>query len=411
MMHTANGERVPKEFDKAFFANALQNGLLEQNLEVKKIKFSSGNENTDTYCEQSFRVILTYAKIGEINPNAITVILKLYSNKIGLCDSVTAFNKEKWFFTEILPKFEILLNDIKLFPNCYYVSNTPMPSMVFEDVGRFGFQMANRIGGLDERHARLALKKLGQFHATSMVFAKKRPAMMTNYKQRGIVDPTLLNSSTYFYKTLHRNLGYQIEIISKCEGFEDITKKLKEYHNDFEARTLACRKSRDGEIKVLNHGDLNLDNLLFKYDPQNNPMDLVFIEFQLSIYASLGIDLNYFLFLSVQVEVLKKWNSLLEDYHASLCYTLMELNYSDIPTYEDIEKEFQQNYPYGLFALVGPSTLMNMNNKISDSNNFAKLAKLDERTEEVFMSENLIERLKYSLLEFDKMGVLDTQIH
>lgn len=86
----------------------------------------------------------------------------------------------------------------------------------------------------------------------------------------------------------------------------------------------------------------------------------------------------------------------------------MELGYDDdVPTYEDIVVEFTENLRYGVFAMMNMSPLMNLDKQISDLNNFAKVAKSKENTVEVFMSEKMIERLKYSLVLFDQMGALD----
>lgn len=409
-METANCIRAPKQLDETFFANALENGLREQGLSVKNVLLTLGNEKSDSYCALSFRFFVYYAKRNQFDPDYMYLIVKTYSEQYGATDANIAFNKEKCFFVDVLPQLEILFNDVKFSPNCYYATKDPIKACVFEDLGERGFTMAHRDCGLDEDHTKFVLKKLAQFHAASMVFAKMRPTIMNNFRKRSLVDRVFINQWTFFHKTVHRNLGFQIKLVSTWEGFEKITKKLQEYHDNFETRVLASIKCRDDEIKVLNHGFLDMDNILCKYDPPYQLVDVEFIEFGMSFYGSLGIDLNGFLFESVNVEVLKKWKLMIEVYHASLCYTLMELGYDGlIPTYEDVEKEFVQNFTFGLFTLIGPAALANMDKKISDGNNFGQLAKLDRNVEaeEIFMSPTLIERLRYSLLEFDKVGALD----
>lgn len=222
--------------------------------------------------------------------------------------------------------------------------------------------------------------------------------MMADYN-KGLLDPKVINKSTSFYKMLRKHLGYVIMLTLDWEGFEDITKKLEEFHKNFESRILACQQHSPGDIKVLNHGDFWVNNLLFKYDPRNNPVDLMFLDFQMSIYASLGFDLNYFLFASVQLEVLERWKNLLEVYHASLRDTLTELSYSDIPTYAEIEKEFKRKSAYGLFTLIGPLTVMYM-----EGISFEKLVVSVCNNEGISKCKRYIECLKYSLLELDKMG-------
>ncbi|XP_055842780.1 uncharacterized protein LOC129909734 [Episyrphus balteatus] len=410
-MQTENGGGIsaPEHLNKSYFENALQNGLHEQSIQVKNIKFTSGSGDGDNYCSQIYRALIVYSKADQENPDdEISVIVKVMPSNEGLnfLDKMNVFNKEKWLIMDILPQFEILLDDVQFAPRCYYSTYSPLETLVLEDMNRFGFHMVNREIGLDERQAKLTLKKLGQFHASSMVYAKKRPSMMQHYN-KGLLDPEAIKPPTSLYKMLYKHLAYEIKISSKWEGFEKITEKMKEFYNEFDSRLFACQKPLKNEIKVLNHGDFWVNNLLFKYDDRNNPVDLVFLDFQLSIYGSPGIDLNYFIFASVQMEVLKKWKTLLEVYYVSLRDTLKELGYQKIPTYANIEKEFKQKSAYGFFTLIGPLPVMTMQKEASEGNNFETLAESDDKTEIIFSSEKLIDRLKYSLLELDKMGALD----
>lgn len=243
-MHTAHGIRTPKKLiDKTFFTNALQNGLREQRIEIKQIIYTLGNETSDSYCSQSFRFYLIYSKHGQIDPESIYVILRTFHETYGETDMTIMFNQVKWMGEEIIPQMEIMFNDVKFAPICYYASKNPMLGAVFEDMGRFGYEMAHRSNGLDEDHATLILKK--QFHAATMVFAKKRPTMVNNFVKRSLVGRTIINEYTWFYKTIYKYFAYQIDIISQCEGFEQITDKLLKYHTNSYSWQPKTQRQRD----------------------------------------------------------------------------------------------------------------------------------------------------------------------
>lgn len=405
---------IPELLDKVFFKNALENGLHEHTIVIKQMEFSSGSGDGENYLSQIYRVLVKYTKTaGQVDADEISVIVKVMPQVEGIdfIDEMNIFNKEKWILLEMLPQFEMLLKlqDIQFAPRCYYTTNSPRQTLVLEDMDPLGFQMVNREIGLDERHAKLALKKLAQFHATSMVFAKKRPSMMQHFN-KGLLNRDAIKPSTSIYKIFHKHLAHEIKIVSKWEEFEDILPKLQAFYDDFDNRLFACQKSRKNEITVLNHGDFWVNNLLFKYDERNNPVDLVFLDFQLSIFGSPGIDLNYFIFASCQLEVTKKWKTLLEVYHASLRDALKELQYNKIPSYANIEREFKEKSPYGIMTIIGPLPVMSINKNASEGSTFDSLAESDERTEMIFNNPYLIERLKYALLELDNLGAFEIDV-
>lgn len=125
---------------------------------------------------------------------------------------------------------------------------------------------------------------------------------------------------------------------------------MKNLQKRFGDRVFENSNPKIGDFCVLNHGDLWVNNIMFRY-PHNtheSPEDVVFIDYQCSFFASPGIDLNYFFNTSVPLDLFKnKRIELLGQYYNSLRETMESLNLSNIPNFEFILDEYKKLELYG----------------------------------------------------------------
>lgn len=97
---------------------------------------------------------------------------------------------------------------------------------------------------------------------------------------------------------------------------------------------------------MLNHGDLWVNNFLFKYE-EGEPVDVVFVDYQMSFYTSPGYDINYFLSTSPTNEVRENHvDNLIENYYNNFSRILTKLTTTH-HSLDALKKEIESREFYG----------------------------------------------------------------
>ncbi|BFF93387.1 uncharacterized protein DMAD_11248 [Drosophila madeirensis] len=297
-------------------------------------------------------------------------------------------------------------------PKLFQCLKQPENTLVFEDLGHLGFVMACRESGLNEEHCRLVMERLAEFHATSMALAVLDPNIFESYSD-GMLSPNGLVKDNGLLIRFFAGNGEELHIVvSTWPGYERIAEKIAKYMKNHRANLVRCQALQDQEIRVLNHGDLWVNNLLFKYDNAKRPQDLILIDFQLSIWGSPGIDLNYFFYTSLSLEVLRhKRPQLLRIYHTRLSETLLNLDLgTPVPSYEQILEEVHRRECYGFFASHGIFPTVTQDKPQTADNNLENFTDADfakQKVRQMFESPRLRETLRHTLPHFERAGVLD----
>lgn len=100
---------------------------------------------------------------------------------------------------------------------------------------------------------------------------------------------------------------------------------------------------------VLNHGDLWLNNMMFKSDEDGNPLDVSLIDYQTPFWAGPGADLWYFLITSIADDIkVKHFDDFIKFYHDQLVEALTKLNYDQhIPTLVELHDDLHNKGAFG----------------------------------------------------------------
>lgn len=228
----------------------------------------------------------------------------------------------------------------------------------------------------------------------------------------GMLSPHGLNKDDGLLMRFFAGNGEQLhKLVSSWPGYERIAGKIRKYMEQQRVNLVRAQAPVDDEIKVLNHGDLWVNNMLFKYNGAQQ-LDVIFIDFQLSIWGSPGIDLNYFFYTSLSLDVLKhKRPQLLKVYHNRLADTLLNLDMGvPVPSYEQVMAEVHRREGYGFFANYGILPTVSQDKAETADNNLENFSDADfaqKKTEQMFNSKRLAETLRYTLPHFERAGVLD----
>lgn len=409
----SNGISYPEAFDKQFFTEALEQGLNESNIEIESVSLEMGSAPGENYCSQIFRTKVGFKRKSSKIVESISLIIKslLTGESVDFMEYMDCFNKERVMYTKILPVMEILLDSTKLAPICYYSQKLPSGFYVFEDLKAGDFTLANREKGLDINHCEIVLKKIAKFHAASMAFARKMPKVFQKFTE-GILGKTAVIGSATLRNIFEGNLEELIVVSEQWPGFETITPKLQKFLNNYADNLIKTGCPRPGELCVLNHGDLWVNNIMFKYDEKTQkPIDAVFVDLSMSIYTSPGIDLNYFFNTSIPVDIINnKRQYFIKFYYEHLRETLEFLHYQGIPTYEQVLAEVANREDFGFFAASAILPIVSLEKSHCDDISCDVLADPDagkQRRKITFASKRLQEQLKFAIKRFNDIGVLD----
>lgn len=140
------------------------------------------------------------------------------------------FPKEIEMYSRYVPAFEKLYQDaglnVTFSAKSFFLSKpTKEEYLIMENLQASGFQMCDRMKGLDLEHTKSTLKKLAQWHAASL-----------KYKELNGPYPSLYNDGIYipatrdlFTAMFTQAKDAYVEHLGKIEGSEEYLHKLVKY--------------------------------------------------------------------------------------------------------------------------------------------------------------------------------------
>ncbi|XP_043662320.1 uncharacterized protein LOC122626213 [Drosophila teissieri] len=404
----------PSHLDVAFFEEVLETALRTARVQLLSIHIRMGSSTGENYCSQIYRVKVSFKRTDHPEQHMAFIVKSIpHLDSVEFIDDLQVYLKEKITYYEVLPRLELLMQCKRRFgPKLYHCLKQPENSLVFEDLAEKGFVMASRELGLNEEHCQLVMERLAEFHATSMALAVLDPHLFDAYGD-GMLSPRGLAKDDGLLMQFFSGNGKELHhLVSTWPGYEGIAAKIGKYMQNQRANLERSQAPQEREVKVLNHGDLWVNNMLFKYDAAQRPQDLILIDFQLSVWGSPGIDLNYFFYTSLTLDVLRhRRTQLLRTYHARLAKTLLDLDMGvPVPSYEQILEEVHRRESYGFFANYGIFPTVSQDKAQTADNNLESFKDADfakQKVRQMFQSRRLADTLRYTLPHFERAGVLD----
>ena len=134
-----------------------------------------------------------------------------------------------------------------------------------QDLREQGFKMADRALGLDLKHSLLVMKHIGRYHGASAVLQQKTPENFL-YFHEPLYGSKLFELCESLFRTGVTNLAQ--EMVMWPQYRERFSEKLLKLADNAYTKFLDSLKRREEEFNVLCHGDLRLNNIMFRYSEE-----------------------------------------------------------------------------------------------------------------------------------------------
>ncbi|KAH8260890.1 hypothetical protein KR044_000018, partial [Drosophila immigrans] len=397
-------------FDAAYIEKALAHAYGEESLRVESYDSQVISQSGENFCSVIYRVKVAYRK-GENAPleHGVYIVKDLipYMAELG--------SNEQFMFEQVLPAMDRVLakatlqHDKKLSATCYFVERAKAKEVyVLEDLCAANYSSLNSqaLNGLSAADARVCLLKLAQFHAASMVVLQEQPELVAKLEPSHYFEGV---EDSFAEVLVLGGTAYGAEVVNTFPGMSSIADKMKaQLPHEYSRRMKAVVDPKNSDIKVIAHGDIWLNNLMMNQATKN----AVIVDFQNSFVGSPAVDLQFFFYTSLQLDVLlQERQSLLQYYFECLCETLTACNFESLPTFAQLEAEMQRCFFYGYYAVVCELPICCVSKEAADGFNAQILGSteaMQAKRIELFASERVRQTLKQTLGYFEEQGILET---
>lgn len=315
--------------------------LKEKNMDAEIInyKLAAAVLGGNNYSSRMWRVKITYKDGGdEVKSTSVMVKAPVPDGVIkDMTDEGNYVEKEFRFYSEIVPKMYSIKENTDITPKSY---SSPIPDViVLEDLKETGYSMCDRFEQLDFDHCRMLMNTIATYHALSVAVAKENLDLVKNVGKEHIF--VIGNKHPEYDDVLRKCLIAFSKAIKNWKGLERF-QYISEDKMDLVINKYSEIFTPRKRFNVLNHGDLWTNNILFKYNEDGNVIGAKLVDFQLCAYASPGVDLNYFIWSSVQQDVRdNRIEELKAIYLDTLNYNLEELGCKERLSKEQLEEELE----------------------------------------------------------------------
>ncbi|XP_016952788.1 uncharacterized protein LOC108026378 [Drosophila biarmipes] len=408
--------QAPEWLTAEFLQDVLKEHFKEEQLAVTEllVKSAQVGDQAAGFASEMHRASFNLQR-GSAPKSKFSVIVKDHpKGQTGaVAQRSKLFKREILAYKEVLPRVQALLQSIgdqtKIAPTCYYTTESPEPFLILEDMQLSGFENFERGRLLNLDYVLPTIEKVAKLHACSALIAQESPEVLEFFDEAPISrNPDRRDFLTFFPV----NIRCVAEEVAHWKGYEEITEKMFKLAENVLQRALTMFETSGKEFRVFNLTDLWINNLLFHINNETKePDDVVTLDFQLAYVGSPTIDLNYFLYGSLNENVRKvHFKYIVREYQRILQQTLEKLNYKGhIPSLKEIHIELINT---SLMGVIGATCLTPL--IFREGAGFENLEDLNSRTEsgDRFRREN-VENPKYraflqrTIKEFELSGFLD----
>ncbi|KAH8296631.1 hypothetical protein KR054_008990 [Drosophila jambulina] len=395
------------EYNSDYFERALRRAYGCEMLRVENFHIEHMNQSGENFCSVIYRIALQFRRSPEGALESGKYILKDVLPAVAELgtDEGLMFEQLLPAMSQILRKSKPNLGEHKICADCLLTDrSTGKELYILEDLGALGYTSLDRYQGLGLEDAKICLRKMAQFHGASMILYQNQPELLakltpSNYAQ-GISDAFakgILLDGTEFAADLF------------AEELPEISRKMKaQLPEAYSQKLQNVVDPKKSNFNAIVHGDLWVNNMMF--DRTNNKAILV--DFQDCFWGSPAIDLQFFFYTSLQLEILlTQQDDLLKHYFHHLHETLTCCGSREpLPTFEELKDEMHRCLFYGYYAVTCELPICCVSAEASLNFNLHTLGDpvaMRSKRRQLFSSDRVRKTVKASLLEFDQQGILE----
>ncbi|KAJ4442920.1 hypothetical protein ANN_04516 [Periplaneta americana] len=313
------------------------------------------------------------------------------------------FEEEIMMLKDVIPAMHRVLDEVmpgKYHPfaarHIYSHVNEESYVIILEDLKELGYRNHERTTGLDMEHCIVVLRSLAQFHAASVALKKREPELIEPFMY---VKKLKLLTEGFRDFVSNSILKLANDVEKWPEYGEKYAHKIRDFSVNTMDKNLESRNRIEDEFNVLSHGDLWVNNMMFRYDTDKD-IDVRFVDYQLSYWVSPAVDLQFFLNSSTTIDLLDKHHLLVDEYHKTLGETLTLLGFEHLhPTRETLEKQLVERRILGTLMVFTMRSIV-----LADSKSIDDVNEMIQKLRSYDYSELYKEYLKSALPLLDENG-------
>ncbi|XP_049766406.1 uncharacterized protein LOC126095697 [Schistocerca cancellata] len=172
--------------------------------------------------------------------------------------------------------------------------------LLLENLTSSGYRMADQMTGLDLPHARMLVRKIAQFQASAVALRLLKPQVFKDVIEgKCKFDSMPPEEQKRFSDVMVEHMCRLPEIAP----FNDKVKAAFERLSDLPFAKLWAEVVEP--FASLSHNDLWVNNMVYRYEDSEKPTDVKFFDFQTLTYSSPVRDLVFFLYTSLQHDLVR----------------------------------------------------------------------------------------------------------
>nr|XP_027220332.1 uncharacterized protein LOC113812621 isoform X1 [Penaeus vannamei]XP_027220333.1 uncharacterized protein LOC113812621 isoform X2 [Penaeus vannamei]XP_027220334.1 uncharacterized protein LOC113812621 isoform X3 [Penaeus vannamei] len=353
----AESDFRPSEITQESVEAALKN---DKGSDARLVSFAvqECTKKGDNYATSVARVIVNYT-LWETD-HETSYVVKYNPRNFAAFEKFlyVVFRKEVMFYQHLVHDIQSQLKEAGQtplrVPRCFHTSLEEFQEVIFlEDLRPKGFKMFDRKKGMDVAHTKLVLEELARLHAASYLLKAKIPDLTEKYP---ILKLDWLNyaddARDKTYKLFSKQMDIVKDMLNKVGGYE-VAENWLGRNKVKVLDMLGDHIVGVPPFDLLCHGDCWNNNLLFRYNEEETPIEVMLLDLQLCRQASPATDLNYLFHSSLEGFVRKtNLESFLDIYYSSFL-SVAEAGKTAIPfSREELRQEYKNNLEYGLLLAM-----------------------------------------------------------